>query len=91
MFNQWALALQIPLVALVIPATIIIGQRVRGGPLAVTAGAALLAFAAFWLLGTTGALSAGNPFNGFALSYTFFGGVLLLLVRVGPGIGGRRA
>ncbi len=79
MFNQWALALQIPLLALVIPAAIIIGQRVRGGPLVVAGAAALLAFVAFWLVGTTRALSGGNPFNGVSLIYIFFGGVILLL------------
>lgn len=77
MFNQWALALQIPLLFLVIPAALIIGHRMRGGPLLVIGGGALLGFAAFWLIGAQ--VTPGIFIRSTMRSYIFFGSVTLLL------------
>jgi hypothetical protein len=79
---QWRPALEVPLLALVIPAAILVGQRVRGGPLLVASGGALLGFVIFWASGLTGGFSSGNTFNYDAfVVYTcvFFGAVMLLL------------
>jgi len=81
--DQWRLALEIPLLALVIPAAILAGHRMRGGSILVTSGGAILAFAVFWAAGLTGGFSRGNTFNldafFYVYIYVFFGGVILLL------------
>lgn len=65
---------------LVIPAAIVLGHRRSNGPLVVCGGAALCAFAAFWLLmGGINSFRYGTP-GGFPVGIlTFFGGILLLL------------
>jgi hypothetical protein len=80
--TQWTLILGIPLLALVIPAAILAGHRMPGGPILLTSGGALLAFAVFWSAGLTGGFSPGNTFNYSAFIvyiFVFFGGVILLL------------
>lgn len=72
---QWMFALQNGLLALVIPAAIIIGHRVRGGPLFVIGGGALLAFLIFWLSVLDGASSD----YAITVFYVFLGGMLWLL------------
>ena len=65
---------------LVIPAAIVLGHRRSTGPLVACGGAALCAFAAFWLLmGGINSFRYGTP-GGFPVGIlTFFGGVFLLL------------
>lgn len=72
---QWAFALLNGLLALVIPAAIIMGHRARGGPLVVMGGGALLALLIFWLSILDGASSD----YALAIFYIFLGGMLLLL------------
>ncbi|HEX8036937.1 MAG TPA: hypothetical protein VF510_23975, partial [Ktedonobacterales bacterium] len=62
---------------LVIPIAIVLGHRRPNGPIVACGGAALTAFAAFWLL--LGGINAVYYDNRLASYLTFFGGALLLL------------
>lgn len=80
---EWIVTLTLPLLTLVIPAAALGGRRMRGGPVALMAGGALLAFLVLWLQGETGVLaSAAYPLSGLvsiADVCLLFGGMLLAL------------
>lgn len=78
MQGEWLLALEIPLVVLVIPAAIALGRRAPGGPATVLGAGALLAFLLMWLLETIGAY-ANNVAPSLVFLYLFLAGALLLL------------
>lgn len=80
---EWIVTLTLPLLTLVIPAAALGGRRMRGGPVTLMAGGALLAFLVLWLQGETGVLaSAAYPLSGLvsiADVCLLFGGMLLAL------------
>ncbi|HEU0027595.1 MAG TPA: hypothetical protein VFQ25_10815 [Ktedonobacterales bacterium] len=76
---QWTPALQVSLVALVIPAAILMGQRARVGPVVATGSGALVAFLMFWSLLTTEEFSGGDSFPYLTRYYILFSAVFLLL------------
>jgi hypothetical protein len=82
--SQLPLTLTIPIVALVIPGAIFMGQLWRNGALVICGACALLAFLTLWTLGATAAVSGGNPpLNSqadtiYTVIYTFLGADLLL-------------
>lgn len=79
MAEEWLLALEVPLVVLVIPVFVIIGRRAPGGTATALGAGALLSFLLLWLLGTTGEYTGASPLPAVAPTYLLFAGALLLL------------
>jgi hypothetical protein len=79
MAEEWLLALEIPLVELVIPVFVIIGRRASGRVATALGAGALLSFLLLWLLGTAGEYTGASPLPAVAPTYLLFAGALLLL------------
>lgn len=81
----WISALTLPLVALVVPGAILIGQFWRNGALIVTGAGALAAFGAIWTMSVTNIFATifSTPTTSLiltqALIYLIIGGALLLI------------
>lgn len=75
----WLLVLLLTALSLIIPATVLLGQRIPIGPVIVSSGASLGAFAVFWLFlgGTTSSLNE-SPEGGLVLVVTLLIGVIQL-------------
>lgn len=74
------LALQVSLPALVIPAAVLAGMRLRGGPATLMGVGAPLALLALWLLGQSGVLQGENgQVYSYAETYLLIGAALLLI------------